>query len=77
MTNHIILVTKYRVSVLLVLAEPHSSVGSFADLRTGGRRFDSRLGQNTFQGLIIVIATGLFLQWLCGKAASGLERISC
>ena len=28
-----------------VLAEPHTSVGSVADLRTGGRCFDPRLGQ--------------------------------
>ena len=27
------------------VAEPHSSVGSVADLRTGGRWFDSRFGQ--------------------------------
>ena len=30
-------------------AEPHSSVGSIADLRTGGRWFDPRLGQYSFQ----------------------------
>ena len=40
------------------LAEPHSSVGSVADLRTGGRWFDPRLGQYSFRGLMIVIATG-------------------
>ena len=30
------------------VAEPHSSVGSVADLRTGGRWFDCRLGQYSF-----------------------------
>ena len=35
-------------------AEPHSSVGSVADLRTGGRWFDPRQGR----GLMTVIATG-------------------
>ena len=39
-------------------AEPHSSVGSVADLKTGGRWFDPRLGQFSFSGLMIVIATG-------------------
>ena len=35
-------------------AKPHSSVGSFADLRTGSRLFDSRLCQYSFRGLMIV-----------------------
>ena len=39
-------------------AEPHSAVGSVADLRTGDRWFDPRLGQYSFRGLMIVIATG-------------------
>ena len=39
-------------------AEPHSSVSSSHDLRTGGRWFDLRLGQYSFPVLIIVIATG-------------------
>ena len=39
-------------------AEPHSSVGSVVDLRTEGRWFDPRLGQYSFRGLMIVIATG-------------------
>ena len=39
-------------------AEPHSSVGSVADLITGSRWFDPPLGQYSFPGLIIVIATG-------------------
>ena len=42
-------------------AEPHSSVSSGADLRTGGRWFDPRLGHYSFRGLMIVIATGLIL----------------
>ena len=68
-------------------AEPHSSVGSVADVRTGGHRFDPRLGQYSFRGLMIVIATGfiplsplhcpLFRQWSIRKAASGLERLLC
>ena len=41
---------------------------------------------SSFRGLMIVIALGLiplshccplFRQWLCGKAASGLERVLC
>ena len=39
-------------------SEPNSSVGSVADLRTGGRWIDPRLGQYSFPGLMIVIATG-------------------
>ena len=39
-------------------AEPHSSVGSVADLRTGGHWFDPRLDQYSFRGLMVVIATG-------------------
>ena len=39
-------------------AEPQSSVGRVAHLRTGGGWFDPRLGQNSFRGLVIVIATG-------------------
>ena len=62
-------------------AEPYSIV----DLRTGGLWFDSRLGQYSFHGLMIVIATGFIplsplsvvRQWLCGKAAGGLERVLC
>ena len=44
-----------------LFAEPHSSVGSIADLRTGSRWFDPRLGQCSFRGLVIVIATGFIL----------------
>ena len=40
------------------LAEPHSSVDSVADLRAGGHWFDLQLGQHSFRGLMIVIATG-------------------
>ena len=39
-------------------AEPNSSVGSVADLRTGGCWFDLWLGQYSFRGLMIVIVTG-------------------
>ena len=70
--------------------EPHSSVGSVADLRTGGRWCDPRLGQYSFRGWMIVIVRGFIplsplsivytmvcgkAAMVCGKAASGLERI--
>ena len=69
-----------------VSADPHSSVGSVVDLRTGGRWFYPRLGQYSFRGLMIAYTTGFillslccpwFLQWLFGEGASGLERILC
>ena len=44
--------------ISVFLAELQSSVGSVADLRTGGRWFYPRLGQYSFQGLMIIIATG-------------------
>ena len=40
---------------------PCGSVGSVKDLRTGGRWFDLRLGQNFVRGLMIVITTGFIL----------------
>ena len=43
--------------VQIQAAESHSSVGSVQDWRTGGRWFDPRLGQYSFRGLMIVIAT--------------------
>ena len=43
---------------LTLYAEPHSSVGSFADLRTGGCWFDPWLGQYCSRGLMIINATG-------------------
>ena len=43
---------------LKLAAKPNSSVGRVADLRTGGRGFDPQLGQYSFRGLMIVIATG-------------------
>ena len=70
---------------------PRSSVGGIADLKTGGGWFNPWLGQYSFGGLMIVIATGFIplsplsplsivstmVMWesRCGKAASGLERI--
>ena len=42
----------------MISAKPHSSVGSVPLLRTGGCWFDSRLGQYSFRGLMIVIVTG-------------------
>ena len=44
--------------VSLDTAKPHSSAGSVADLRTGGHWFNTHLGQYSFQGLMMVIATG-------------------
>ena len=42
-----------------ILIVPFSSCADlFVDLRTGGRWFDTRLGQYSFQGLMIFIATG-------------------
>ena len=40
-------------------AEPHSSVGSVADLRTRDRWFDPRFGKYSFRELMIVVATGV------------------
>ena len=37
---------------------PKSWVSNMQDLKTGGRWFDSQLGQYSFQGLMIAIATG-------------------
>ena len=53
-------ISKYFAKQCLALTnfEPHSSVDSVVDLRTGGRWFDPRLGQYSFQGLRIVFATG-------------------
>ena len=48
----------YSLRYIMQYAEPHSSVGSVADLRTGGRWFDLRLGQYSPLGLVIVTATG-------------------
>ena len=46
-----------RSCVTFKCAEQNSSVGSVADLRTGGCWFDPRLGQYSFRGLMIVVAT--------------------
>ena len=70
----------------MIIDEPNCSVGSVADVRTGGRWFDPRLGQYSFRGLMIVIATGFIplsslsvvsIMRLCGKATSDLEGILC
>ena len=47
--KHFILSSQY--------AEPHGSVVSIVDLRTGGRWFDSQVSQQSVRGLMIVIAT--------------------
>ena len=46
------------LSVSFSVTEPHSSVRSVSDLRTGGRWFDLRLGQYSIQGLMIFITIG-------------------
>ena len=66
--------------------EPHSSVGSVADLRTAGCWFNPGLGQYSLRGLMILVATSLiplshrfplFRHRLCWKGARGLEKILC
>ena len=44
--------------LFLQRAQLDSSVGSIADLRTGGGWFDPPLGQYSFRGLMIEIVTG-------------------
>ena len=66
-------------------AEPHSSVGRVADLRTEGRWFDPRLGQYSFRGLIShckrihssLTAVHCFDDGYLGKQPPGLERMLC
>ena len=48
-----------------VYTEPHSSIGSVTNLRTGGRWFNPRLDQYSFRGLMIVTATGFNLLSTC------------
>ena len=66
--------------------EPHSSVGTVVDFRTGGCWFDPRLGQYSFRGLMIVIVTGFIplslLSVVCnngyvGKQPVAWKRIMC
>ena len=71
---------QYSVSISFSGPSPHSSVCHVQDLRIGDRWFDPRLRQYSFQGLVIVIATGfiplhtLFCRrLLCRKAARRLE----
>ena len=77
--------TKCKYTAKIGFAEPHSSVDSVANLRTGGSRFDPRLGQYSFRGLMIVAVTGLIplsplsvistmVMW---KSSQWLERIFC
>ena len=47
---------KDYVNSVAFYAEPHSSVGSVTDLRTGGRWFDPGLDQYSFRGLMIVMS---------------------
>ena len=47
-----------KVTYLFPHNPPHSPFGSLQDMRTGGHWFSPHLGQNSFQGLMIVIAIG-------------------
>ena len=83
------MVDEYRPrsrSSSLLPAEPYSTVSSAQDLRTEGRWLDPRLGQYSFRGLMIVIATGFIplstlaifstmVVW--ERSHGGLERILC
>ena len=74
-----------KLYISCTLKKPHSSVGSISDLRTGVLWFNPRLGQYSLRGLMITLRQDSFLShlcplfrlWLCGKAASGLERMLC
>ena len=67
------------------IAEPHCSVGIAlqTNLRTGGRWFDPQLGQYSFQGLMMVTATGFIplsqlsvvLIMVMWESKQGLETI--
>ena len=60
-----------------ILAEPLSSVGRVADLRTGGGWSDPRFGQYFFRGLMIVIATGfIFLSPLSIVSTMGKQPVA-
>ena len=54
--------------------ELHCSVESVANLRTEDRWFDPRLGQYSFLGLMMVIATGFIP---LSPLSVGLERKLC
>ena len=67
-----------------------SEVSSIQNLRKRGRWFNPWLGKYSFRELMIFIVTRLislapppphcpllFQQWLCEKAGSGMERLSC
>ena len=78
--------SSYVIHFKLYSAEPYGSVGSVANLRQGGRRFDPRLGQYSFRGLMTARHCDRIHSSLtavrcfdngCGKAASGLEGILC
>ena len=56
--NSRLFIEKLSDACSFLAAELHSSVGSVADLRIGDLWFDPRLAQYSFQGLMIVIATG-------------------
>ena len=59
-------------------AEPRSSVGSVADLGTGGLRFDPRLGRYSFRGLMTLIATGFIPLSVCSFDSDyvGKQRVA-
>ena len=67
--------------ISILFSEPHSSVGSVADLRTVCPWFDLQLGQNSLRRLMIVIMTGFIplspLSVVLTMVICGLERILC
>ena len=52
-SKHMYLGKHFGLVLNPILLSPISSVGSIADLRTGGCWFDPRLGQYSFRGLMI------------------------
>ena len=51
-----------------IIAEPHNSIGSVADLKTGGHLFNPRLSQYSFRGLMISH---------CNRIHSSLTAVYC
>ena len=56
-------------------SEPHSPVGSVAYTRIGDRWFNPRLGQYSFRGLMMVIATGFIQNSIHTKSDSRFHAL--
>ena len=56
------------------MAEPHSSIGRVADLRTRGLWFDPLLGQYSFRGLMIVTTVRCFDNGNMGKQPEASKK---